>query len=281
MEKNICDLNKLIHQLNKLDENTLEKKDIFPISLIQSIFDAKSGIRLDSILSCFNFLFVPYAGSKEATRLQIPLISRRRSLIISYRDFDDSIVLEQYEGISKADEEWVKNRNWQEPFKNGNYNVNIDIEEINRLVNEYLTSLDGQNLIKNNIINTTNNYINSEDFINSVNSIVIETCNNLINNYLQTDDITNNINNRVSELINQYINSQEFDTAIQNKLTDIVNNYFNSEEFNQLATTIINNKTQPVVNTLISDVRNIIETNERVIANALTRHEEDILNLKS
>lgn len=221
---NICNIYDAssIQQLTKLvtdiETGNLKDKNIFPTSIIQAIFDGKSGIRLDSILSCFNFLFVPFAGTNEATRLQIPLISRRKSLIITYRNFNDEIILEQYIGDSKADSEWSNRNNWQAPFKDGNFIVNIDKEDLRDIVENYFSTDEGRAFIE---------------------SIIIDN------------------------------------------IQGAVNNYFASEEFSTLVSNAIQDKVQPVIDELVADVRNIIETNERVVANALSRHEEDIMNLKA
>lgn len=109
----ICQIdNKLpIHQLNKLDEEGDKRNPIYPISLVQAIFD-KSGLRLDTILSWFNYLYLPYKGSKAETRLQVPADWRRRSLVISYRDMDDKTIIEIYNSDDRSDQYWKDDANW-------------------------------------------------------------------------------------------------------------------------------------------------------------------------
>lgn len=140
-----------IHQLNKLDVCDISRYDIFPLSVIQAIFDATSGIRLDSILSAMNFLFIPYAGSDEATRLQIPLKGRHRSLIISYIDYDKNIHIEQYVNDCFRDASWKCNKNWKCPFTEGTFILNVGDEKLTEL-----------------LIPIFNQYIRSEQFINLV-----------------------------------------------------------------------------------------------------------------
>lgn len=138
-----------IHQLNKLDVCDISRYDIFPLSVIQAIFDATSGIRLDSILSAINFLFIPYAGSDEATRLQIPLKGRHRSLIISYIDYDKNIHIEQYVSDCFRDASWKCDKNWKCPFTEGTFILNVGDEKLTELLTPIF-----------------NNYIGSEQFIN-------------------------------------------------------------------------------------------------------------------
>ena len=104
-----------IHQINKLDVNGLKRKDIFPITVTSAVFD-KQGNSLEALLACNNFLFLPFKGSGEATRLIVPVLLRRKGLIISYINYNNEIVIEQYIGDSKADEAWSNNSNWKAPF---------------------------------------------------------------------------------------------------------------------------------------------------------------------
>lgn len=104
-----------IHQINKLDVNDLKRKDIFPITVTSAVFD-KQGNSLEALLACNNFLFLPFKGSGEATRLTVPILLRRKGLIISYINYNNKIVIEQYIGDSKADEAWSNNSNWKAPF---------------------------------------------------------------------------------------------------------------------------------------------------------------------
>lgn len=104
-----------IHQINKLDINDLKRKDIFPITVTSAVFD-KQGNSLEALLACNNFLFLPFKGSGEATRLTVSVLLRRKGLIISYINYSNEIVIEQYIGDSKADEVWSNNSNWKAPF---------------------------------------------------------------------------------------------------------------------------------------------------------------------
>lgn len=149
----ICDNGKQlpIHQLNKLDVKDVTRSDIYPLSVIQAIFDARTGIRLDSILSAMNFLYLPYAGSSEATRLQIPLQGRHRSFILSYIDYDKNVHIEQYVSDSFTDEQWQCKHNWKTPFTDGNFVVNVDdeklLELLNNIFNEFKQTPEFINLI--------------------------------------------------------------------------------------------------------------------------------------
>ena len=178
--KDICqpDRQLPIQQLNKLNEKGTERQDLFPLSIVQAIFD-KTGIRLDAIISSFNYIFLPYKGTKEDTRLQVVGLMRRKSLVICYRDLDDNTIIEMYNSNERGDEEWKKDDNWKD-FANwieeyiNNYLDNIDIDDdtntIVQIINKYVETYIDQNLdkwldvnIKQKVDEIVNNYIESLD----------------------------------------------------------------------------------------------------------------------
>ena len=59
----------------------LTTKDVFPVTLVQSVFDALTGTRLDQILALNNCMWLPFKGTREATRLQVGPDMRRKGLI--------------------------------------------------------------------------------------------------------------------------------------------------------------------------------------------------------
>lgn len=153
----ICDDSRKlpIHQLNKLDVKDITRDDIYPLSVIQAIFDARTGIRLDSILSAMNFLYLPYGGSNEATRLQIPLQGRHRSLILSYIDYDKYVHIEQYVSDNFTDEDWQVDENWKTPYTEGKFLVNVEdaklLEMLNNIFNVYKQTSEFINLVTSTI----------------------------------------------------------------------------------------------------------------------------------
>ena len=105
-----------IHQIQKkdLDTNPTTKYNIFPLTYIQAVYDARDGRRLDTILEQCNNLYVYWKGSREATRLQLPMYMRRRGIMITYRDGDDNIITEQcINADCIADDVFGKDENWE------------------------------------------------------------------------------------------------------------------------------------------------------------------------
>lgn len=73
-----------IQQLIKRDNLEGRYKDIFPKTFIDAITDRESGITLTDILSSFNMYFLSYTGSRETTRLEVPMSIRKQGLWITY-----------------------------------------------------------------------------------------------------------------------------------------------------------------------------------------------------
>lgn len=109
-----------LQQLLKIvtgEDNNLTKKKVFPVTLIQSIFDAITGNRLDQILALNNYIWLPSRGSRKETRLQVGINARRAGLIVSFKDYDNIIYSQRYiNKDSVADEYWGSDDNWEDVF---------------------------------------------------------------------------------------------------------------------------------------------------------------------
>ena len=210
--KDICEVDRIlpIHQLNKINEKGTERQNFFPISVVQAIFD-KTGIRLDAIISSFNYLFLPWKGTKEATRLQVVGLMRRKSLVVCYRDLDDNITIEMYNSNERGNDEWKKDDNWKD-FADWLLEIIIGI----------LGSLDKYPDIK-------------EQITNIINKISKEIIDNWLEEYANTT-----IENKVVELFNSYIAGSDFKELITNYIEKTNHtSWFNRDKF-VILTAIIN-----------------------------------------
>lgn len=66
-----------IQQLIKKSNEMGRYDNVFPKTFIDAIKDRETGVSLKEILSSFNMFFLPYVGSKTATRLLLPKSFRR------------------------------------------------------------------------------------------------------------------------------------------------------------------------------------------------------------
>lgn len=122
MNKDICERYDAtsLQQLTKIvtDENGEHiEKDVYPVSVIQGIYDGISGDRLDHILSLVNCIYVPFKGSRKTTRLEVDSQMRRKGFIIVFKDLDNKTYTQRYiNSNSITDENWGSDDNWEDCF---------------------------------------------------------------------------------------------------------------------------------------------------------------------
>lgn len=237
--KDICEVDRIIpiHQLNKINEKGTERQNFFPISVVQAIFD-KTGIRLDAIISSFNYLFLPWKGTKEATRLQVVGLMRRKSLVICYRDLDDNTTIEMYNSNERGDNEWKKDNNWKDW-----------IAWLKEVVEEIFKNMD--------------NYPNFE-----------QTIKDIVNTW-----ITENLGDYIKNVVDEYLNELDLDNIINNVFGDIILNH--PEYITNVVNNYLTENLEPLVGEYFTAIVKYLRDNERVIANALTRHEQAITELQN
>lgn len=196
--KDMCEVDRMlpIHQLNKINEKGDKRFNIFPLSVVQAIFD-KTGIRLDTIISSFNYIFLPWKGTKEATRLQVVGLMRRKSLVICYRDLNDNTTIEMYISNERGDNEWKKDDNWK-GF----------VDWIKEVIGEIFRNLDNYSDIEQVIKDAVNNWLSTN---------IGDKIEQIVNEYMQSADINALVGNAVKQwlidntetinnMVNQYLN---------------------------------------------------------------------------
>ena len=245
--KDICVVDKQlpIQQLNKLNDKGTKREDFFPISLIQAIFD-KTGLRLDTIISSFNYLFLPYKGDTTNTRLQVLGLMRRKSLVICYRDLEDNVIIEMYNSNDRGDEAWQDNNNW----------------------------IRFSDFIKDAVEEVFDNIENFPNIVEIINNTISEEVNKWLNE---------NVGDEITNIINDYIDSIDVDALIEKNILAWINDnkeYVDSK-IEQYVNEYLNENLEPLVGEFFNACVTYMQDNERVIANALARHEQAITDLQS
>lgn len=164
-----------LQQLTKIvtDENGEHKeKNVYPVSIIQAIFDGLTGTRLDHILSFGNCIYLLFQGTREATRLMVNSQMRRKGLIIVFKDVDNTIYTQRYINDNFDDASWQNDNNWNNCF------VSYDEEETIKYLKNYIDTYIQEN------INTSNAYILPSE-INSGSAITQEQYNEIKNAILK------------------------------------------------------------------------------------------------
>lgn len=148
----------VIQQMYKLitEEGKVKDKNVFPISILQAIYDGTTGTRLDEILSLNNYWYLPYTKDKATTRLKLQQGIRRRGLLVSFRDVSNNSYIEKYIGDKYDDTSWADDANWIGVFDSFNDNENI------KQLKEYLVNYINDNLTEFNT--------NLENFKTEINS---------------------------------------------------------------------------------------------------------------
>lgn len=102
-----------IQQLIKKNSQEGRYEDIFPKTFLDAVIDKDSGITLTDILSSFNMYFLSYTGSRETTRLEVPMSIRKQGLWITYVLYDGNTIIEWY-GVDAVDDvSWQDGNNWR------------------------------------------------------------------------------------------------------------------------------------------------------------------------
>lgn len=102
-----------MEQLIKKNCTTGEYENITPITSLQAIIDSETGESLETIISKYNHIQVPYLNnSKYNTRIQIPNKLRRKGLWITYISCDNEVITEWYNSDSFNNKEWGDSKNW-------------------------------------------------------------------------------------------------------------------------------------------------------------------------
>lgn len=102
-----------IQQLIKKGAQLGRYEDIFPKTYLDAVTDKSTNMSLTDILAGFNMYFLSYVGSKEATRLQVPMTLRRLGLWITYVLYDKTVVTEWYSSDDIDDEAFSMSSNWR------------------------------------------------------------------------------------------------------------------------------------------------------------------------
>lgn len=139
MNKDLCKIYEVsdIQLLNKIvtDKSTggLAKKDVFPVSVIQAIYDGLNGIRLDTLLSFMNCIYVPFKGTIKDTYLAVPINMRRDGLIVMFKDLNNKSYTQRYIGTTIEEEDWSNESNWEDCF------TSLDDPEFVNNLKQYFT----------------------------------------------------------------------------------------------------------------------------------------------
>lgn len=302
-----------IHQLIKKSvEQSKEYKNIFPWTYTESVKDRETGEILDESLARFNFYYLAYAGSDEATRLQLSSKYRKQGCVIGYMDYNYFFHIDFYINQDIRDTQWKMDSNWIPLFSfyNGYFtlpwkgNFADTVLLVNKSYRHYGTVVTYKDANMVSFMRYNSYEIDDLDWSNEANwtglnwetiqewlkDIVEEILSNLedypdiyelIKNLFT--DIVNNLlsEGMVEDIVNKYLEGLNIGDMVH----DQINNWFDSEEGTEFIKNLVNQYLQenlePLVGEFFTAVVKYLQDNERVIANALARHEQAITDLQN
>lgn len=166
-------------------------------------------------------------------------------------------------GLTTPDEEMIKD------LIQNIINQWLDDDKLQQIINEWLNQRDLDEIINNWLEEADLSQQIQEAVNNAMKDIDIsDQITNAVNQWLEDNDLTDVINNT----INKYLGDN---------LNDILNNYFGPDgpgygNLEDMVDQMLDDK----IGQYLEDIKAMLKDNERVIANALSRHEEDIIQLK-
>ena len=102
-----------IHILDKYCEENDTRYNIFPLTIIQAVFDGLTGTRLDRILAACNSVYLTWEGTFADTVNKLDKIYRRKGYIITYRDATNINWTQRYNSDDISDAAWTNPDNWE------------------------------------------------------------------------------------------------------------------------------------------------------------------------
>ena len=256
----------------------------FPIGCHTELISEKD---IEFILSQYNFFNLEWKDDAETTRLQVPETLRRSGLWITYTHLGERIT-ERFIGTdmqAQIPEDWKNDVFWEKLDFEAILNSAEDafttiLRNLDKYpkFKEFLSKLLGD-LLKNEIsLDDLKDLIelHIEEVLKSMipsgylNALVLSVAQSLIDNYLNSPSFKATLN----KLIQDYLCNLSIGD-------DIINNYFNSTRGKEVLKEVVRELLEEILGDYFEDIQNTLTSMERVIANALARHELAITELQN
>jgi hypothetical protein len=281
-----------IHILNKYCEENDTRYEIYPLTVIQAIFDGLTGTRLDRILAACNSVYLTWEGTFADTVNKLDKIYRRKGYIITYRDATNINWTQRYNSDDISDVAWTNPANWEGwSFDTVIKDLAEALEEIFTNIGDYKDFLDIiTSFINDFVINVFNNINNYPELIGILSDLVCNCVKNIfanINNYPALVTCINNaVNSRVDYIFNNIdrfpILKNLIETKVEarvtyifehiNNFTELLNvikgnieNIFDNIDNHPNLKVVIENKVESTVEHILSNIDNYPIIKEKII----------------
>lgn len=249
-----------IHILDKYCEETDTRYNIYPLTVIQAIFDGVTGTRLDRILAACNSIYLTWEGTFADTVNKLDKIYRRKGYIITYRDETNVNWTQRYNSDDISDEAWTNPDNWEGwSFDTVIKDLSEALEEIFTNIGDYKDFLDViTSFINEFVINVFNNLNNYPELVNIIKNSTVESLPIIVK------DIFNNINDypELKNIFNQYIKQWT---------ESIFNNISSYPALNQFITNAINAHVETTIGNIFNNIDNYPAIKNLIITNTVNK----------
>ena len=281
-----------IHILDKYCEENDTRYNIYPLTVIQAVFDGLTGTRLDRILAACNNVYLTWEGTFADTVNKLDKIYRRKGYIITYRDATNINWTQRYNSDDISDVAWTNPANWEGwSFDTVIKDLAEALEEIFTNIGDYKDFLDIiTSFINDFVINVFNNINNYPELIGILSDLVCNCVKNIfanINNYPALVTCINNaVNSRVDYIFNNIdrfpILKNLIETKVEarvtyifehiNNFTELLNvikgnieNIFDNIDNHPNLKVVIENKVESTVEHILSNIDNYPIIKEKII----------------
>ena len=281
-----------IHILDKYCEENDTRYNIFPLTVIQAVFDGLTGTRLDRILAACNSVYLTWEGTFADTVNKLDKIYRRKGYIITYRDATNINWTQRYNSDDISDTAWTNPDNWE------GWSFDIVIKDLAEALEEIFTNIGDYkdfldiitSFINDFVINVFNNINNYPELIGILSDLVCNCVKNIfanINNYPGLVTCINNaVNSRVDYIFNNIDRFPILKNLIENKVearvtyifehinnfTELLNvikgnieNIFDNIDNHPNLKVVIENKVESTVEHILSNIDNYPIIKEKII----------------
>lgn len=249
-----------IHILDKYCEENDTRYEIYPLTIIQAIFDGITGTRLDRILASCNSVYLTWEGTFSDTVSKLDKIYRRKGYIITYRDDTNVNWTQRYNSDDISDEAWNDPNNWEGwSFDTVIKDLAEALEEIFSNIGEYKEFLDILTRFVNEfVINVFNNINNYPELVKLIKNSTVESLPIIIK------DIFNNINDypEIKNIFNEYVK----------QWTEIIfNNIASYPALSQFITNAINAHVENTINNIFNNLDNYPAVKNLIVNNTINK----------
>lgn len=249
-----------IHILDKYCEENDTRYNIYPLTVIQAVFDGLTGTRLDRILAACNSVYLTWEGTFADTVNKLDKIYRRKGYIITYRDATNINWTQRYNSDDISDVAWTNPANWEGwSFDTVIKDLAEALEEIFTNIGDYKDFLDIiTSFINDFVINVFNNINNYPKLVEIIKNSTVESLPIIIR------DIFNNINEypELKEIFNQYIKQWT---------ESIFNNISSYPALNQFITNAINSHVETTIGNIFNNIDNYPAIKNLIITNTVNK----------